>query len=60
MEITEQEYAQMQEKIAQQQRELDTLKGKDADEQVREYLQQRREQESNKLARCEQIRQSFK
>lgn len=60
MEITDLEYQQMQDKIAQQQRELDTLKGKDADEQVREYLQQRREQESNKLARCEQIRQSFK
>lgn len=50
----------MQDKIAQQQRELDTLKDKDADEQVREYLHQRRERETNKLARCEQVRQSFK
>lgn len=45
MEITDLEYQQMQDKIAQQQRELDTLKDKDADEQVREYLQQRRERD---------------
>ena len=50
----------MKDKIAQQQRELDQLKGVDADEQVKQYLIHRQEQEANKLARCEQVRQSFK
>ncbi|WP_273175736.1 hypothetical protein [Hoylesella pleuritidis] len=60
MEITELEYQQIQTKIAEQQREIDTLKGKDADEQVREYLQQRRQQAANTAKRCEELKNSFK
>lgn len=60
MEITELEYQQIQTKIAEQQREIDTLKGKDADEQVREYLQQRRQQAANTSKRCEELKNSFK
>ena len=60
MEITELEYQQIQTKIAEQQREIDTLKGKDADEQVREYLQQRRQQAANTAKRGEELKNSFK
>ena len=60
MEITELEYQQIQTKIAEQQREIDTLKGKDADEQVREYLQQRRQQAANTAKRCEELKNSCK
>jgi|GEM_PF-6676461 len=60
MEITEQEYSAMQTKIAEQQREIDTLKGKDADEQVKEYLQQRKQQAANAAKRCEELKNSFR
>ena len=60
MEITEQEFEQMRSKIAEQQREIDSLKGRDSDEQVREYLQQRKQRETNNVARCERLKQSFR
>lgn len=60
MEITELEYQQMQDKIAAQQRELDMLRDEDTDEQVREYFLQRSQAEARKVAKCEQLRQSFK
>ena len=60
MEITEQEYSAMQTKIAEQPREIDTLKGKDADEQVKEYLQQRKQQAANAAKRCEELKNSFR
>nr|WP_315346884.1 hypothetical protein [Hoylesella enoeca] len=60
MEITEQEFEQMRSKIAEQQREIEQLKGKDIDDQIREHLQQRKRQEKSIAERCEQVRQSFK
>ena len=50
----------MRSKIAEQQREIDSLKGRDSDEQVREYLQQRKQRETNNVARCERLKQSFR
>ena len=60
MEISEQEYSAMQAKIAEQQQEIENLKGKDADEQVREYLQQRKQREVNAAKQCENLKNSFK
>jgi hypothetical protein len=60
MEITEQEFEQMQSKIAEQKREIEQLRSKDIDSQIKEHLQFRKQQAKEIAERCEQVRQSFK
>lgn len=60
MEITEQEFEQMQSKIAEQKREIEQLRDKDIDSQIREHLQFRKQQAKEVAKRCEQVRQSLK
>lgn len=60
MEITEQEFEQMQSKITEQKREIEQLRSKDIDGQIREHLLFRKQQAEETAKRCEQVRQSFK
>lgn len=60
MEITEQEFEQMQSKIAEQKREIEQLRSKDIDSQIKGHLQFRKQQAKEIAERCEQVRQSFK
>lgn len=59
MEITEQEYSDLKNKVAEQRLEIDRLKGKDEDEQVSAYLQHRKELDQERTAKLQAIKQSF-
>lgn len=59
MEITEQEYNDLKNKVAEQRLEIDRLKGKDEDEQVSAYLQHRKELYQERTAKLQAIKQSF-
>ena len=50
----------MQSKIAEQKREIEQLRSKDIDGQIREHLLFRKQQAEETAKRCEQVRQSFK
>lgn len=59
MEITEQEYNDLKNKVTEQRLEIDRLKGKDEDEQVSAYLQHRKELDKERASKLQAIKQSF-
>lgn len=59
MEITEQEYNDLRNKVAEQRLEIDRLKGKDEDEQVSAYLQHRKELDKERISKLQAMKQSF-
>ncbi len=60
MEISKQEYDNLQQQIAEQKQEIEQLKVKDIDEQIKEHLRFRKQQAKEIAERCEQVKQSFK
>lgn len=59
MEISQQEFDNLQQQIAEQKREIEQLRGKDVTDQIREHLLFRKQQAKEIAERCEQVKQSF-
>ena len=59
MEISQQEFDNLQLQIEAQKKEIEQLKSKEVDDQIREHLLFRKQQAKEIAERCEQVKQSF-
>lgn len=60
MEISEQEYNDLHQQIAEQKLQIAELRGKDIDEQIKEHIAFRRQQAQVSKEKCDRVRSTFK
>ncbi len=60
MEISEQEYNDLHQQIAEQKLQIAELRGKDIDEQIKEHIAFRRRQAQASKEKCDRVRSTFK